>query len=104
MQNDDERRCPDGLPTYPTPNASKFASRSRQNRGRNQSSTGPVTELLRCDGFATPVSGVARHFEAADEVGIARRARVSAPMQLVFSVGKNVNHWLTSFCRMACSL
>jgi hypothetical protein len=54
LRNDDDGLCPTGRPTYPTPNGSKFASRSRQNRGRNQSSTGPVTELLRCDGFATP--------------------------------------------------
>lgn len=48
----------DDVPTAyrhtPPPNEPKFASRSRQNRGRNQSSKGPVTELLRCDGFATP--------------------------------------------------
>jgi hypothetical protein len=47
---------------------------------------------------------VFRHFEAADEVGIAPMPAASAPMQLDFSVGKNVDHSLTSFCRMACSL
>ena len=54
LRNDHDGLCPTGRPTYPTPNATKFVSRSRQNRGCNQSSTRPVTELLTCDGFATP--------------------------------------------------
>ena len=54
LRNDHDGLCPTGRPTYPTPNATKFVSRSRQNRGCNQSSARPVTELLTCDGFATP--------------------------------------------------
>src|SRR6516162_6300737 len=53
MQNGNDGRCPDGLPTYPTPNGSKSASRSGQNGGCNQSRTRLVTELLRCDALAT---------------------------------------------------
>ena len=54
LRSDHDGLCPTGRPTYPTPNATKFVSRSRQNRGCNQSSARPVTELLTCDGFATP--------------------------------------------------
>jgi len=133
MLTDDDRRCPDGPPTYPTPNGSKFPTPTVQNspadRGRTAAaiwpSTGLVTDLLGCDGFATPegnppktgsfiglrligrylsawrrsnapenwpaatgqrqitpgypfalikLSRVFRHFEAADEVGIARHS------------------------------
>src|SRR6516164_621389 len=62
MLTDDDRRCPDGPPTYPTPNGSKFPTPTVQNspadRGRTAAAIGPstglVTDLLGCDGFATP--------------------------------------------------
>ena len=60
MQNGNDGRCPDGQPTYPTPNGSNSASRSGQNGGSNQSRTRLVTELLRCDGFATPEGNPAK--------------------------------------------
>ena len=47
LRNDHDGLCPTGRSTYPTPNATKLDSRSRQNRGRNQSSARPVTDLLR---------------------------------------------------------
>jgi hypothetical protein len=49
------------------------------------------------------LSRVFRHFEAPDEVGIARHSAhsICSPTQFVFSVGKNVDHSLTSFCQFA---
>src|SRR6516162_2033426 len=60
QKNGNDGRCPDGLPTYPTPNGSNSASRSGQNGGSNQSRTRLVTELLRCDGIATPEGNPAK--------------------------------------------
>src|SRR5215471_8448364 len=68
MQTDDDRRCPDGPPTYPTPNGSKFPTPTVQNspadRGRTAAAIGPstglVTDLLGCDGFATPEGNPAK--------------------------------------------
>jgi hypothetical protein len=53
--NDHDGLCPNGRLPYPTPNDTKSASRSGQNRGRIPSRRRPSTLLRGCDGFATPV-------------------------------------------------
>jgi hypothetical protein len=54
-RNDDDRLYPTGRSTCPTPNSTKSASRSGQNRGRYRSRGRPSTLLPGCDAFATPV-------------------------------------------------